>query len=64
MAQIRIISDGLPYRTSVTVDGQPLQGVTAIEWKITHDNFATATITIENVPFDLTVTGELAEANA
>jgi hypothetical protein len=55
--EVRIISDGSPWGTTVEVNGKRLTCVTRIEWSIDTNSRATAKLEVD-MPM-LEVTGEL-----
>ena len=60
---LRIVSDGNPKGTRVTVDGVEIMGVTAISWKLDNpEGFATAVISVDFVEADVTAVADIAES--
>lgn len=56
--KVRIESDGTPLGTKVTVNGEPLAGVTDVRWRVNaNSGLATAELTILGVHVD--VAGQL-----
>jgi len=56
-AQVRIVSDGTYFGTSVLVDGKPMDSVIGVTWSIDHpDRLARAVVECDYVEVD--VTGE------
>jgi hypothetical protein len=55
--EVRIISDGTSFGTTVEVNGKTLTCVTKIEWSVDINNHATAKLEVD-MPM-LEVTGEL-----
>lgn len=58
--EVRIISDGTPWGTTIEVDGRRLTSVTKITWKIDVDEPARVTLELDRVAVE--VTGELTKA--
>lgn len=58
--EVRIISDGTPWATTIEVDGRRLTSVTKITWKIDVDEPARVTLELDRVAVE--VTGELTKA--
>jgi hypothetical protein len=52
--KIKIVSDGTPSGTQVVNEatGEKLERITAIEWRISTNNFAEAIITFRNIPIE------------
>lgn len=50
--QVRIVSTGMPHETIVYVDGVALTNVTRCEWSIEPGEYASATITLDNVALE------------
>ena len=53
--RLKIVSDGTPQNTEVqnVLTGEKLEGVTAIEWRISVHGYAEAKVTLRKVAVDL-----------
>lgn len=54
--RLKIVSDGTPKGTQVVNDltRETLEGVSAIEWRITSDSYAQMVLTLKRVAVELT----------
>ena len=60
---LRIVSDGNPKGTQVTVDGVEIKCVTSVSWKLDNpDGWATAVINVAIVEVDVMAVADIEEA--
>lgn len=56
--RVKIVSDGTPPGTHITINGQPIQGVTFASWSISVGGMADVVLELNEV--DVELEGDLA----